>query len=105
MFRFFISCFPFLYSIVLLIRLHVVRKSGLRSPQKAVIHIVRVDVGSRDRPCRVVGGGECALAGACARAWGVKRGDSAVRSTQGAVMYVVGGDKICQVRGCRGDAS
>ena len=44
----------FLYSIVLLLRLHVVRKSGLRSPQEAVIHIVRLDVQYSNRVMTII---------------------------------------------------
>ena len=39
----------FLYSIVLLLRVHVVHKSRLRSPQKAVIDIVRWIAMHRDQ--------------------------------------------------------
>src|SRR2546429_330425 len=78
-------------------------KSRLLSPQKAVIHIGCVDVGSRDRPCRVVGGGGGALAGACARAWGVKRRNGAVRSAHQAMIYVVGVSKVSGDRACRID--
>src|SRR5439155_952038 len=78
-------------------------KSRLLSLQKAVIHIGCVDVGSRDRPCRVVGGGECALAGACARSWDVKHGDSAVGSTEGTVIHVVCVDIIYHDRLTRVD--
>ena len=41
------------HSIVVLLRLHVVRKSGLRSPQKAVFSVVRVDVGHDDHFSRL----------------------------------------------------
>src|SRR5207302_1504498 len=40
-------------------------ESAVWSPQKTVIHTARVDVGSRDCPCRVDCDAYCALAGAC----------------------------------------
>jgi len=53
-----------------------------------VIHVVRVNVESRDRTLPVVGHGLCALVGACARARSVKRGEVAVGIEQEAVRHV-----------------
>ena len=55
-----------------------------------MIHIVRVNVGSGDRAGGVDGSrkGLGALAGTCARARGIERGDSAVRSAHEAVIHI-----------------
>ena len=57
-----------------------------------MIHVACIKVVSRDRPCRVVAGWLGALAGACARAWSVKRGDGAVLIPQEAVIHVASVD-------------
>jgi hypothetical protein len=54
-----------------------------------VIHVVRVNVESRDRPLPVVGHGVGALAGACARARSIEGGEVAVGSAQKAMRHVV----------------
>jgi hypothetical protein len=50
-------------------------QSGLRGPQETVKHVVIVPLVSRDRARVVDAVGERALAGTCARARGVERGD------------------------------
>src|ERR1019366_4324302 len=61
----------------------------LRHSEEAVIHVVRVNVESRDRPLPVVGHGVGALAGACARARSIEGGYHTVGSAQEAVSRVV----------------
>ena len=63
--------------------------ASLRAPQEAVIHVVIVDGVSRDRPLRVDIPYEGALAGACARARSVERGDLAVVIAHEAVSHTV----------------
>jgi hypothetical protein len=50
-----------------------------RLPREAVTYIARIKAVSDDRPLRVEAKGDSALAGACARARNIKRGDGAVR--------------------------
>src|SRR5271157_5877146 len=52
-------------------------------------HVVRVNVPSRDRACRIDADGECALAGACACALGVDRRNRAVGIAQENVSQTV----------------
>ena len=52
---------------------------GLRGPQETVTHVARINVGSGDRAGGVDEGARGALAGTCAGARGIERGDSAVR--------------------------
>src|SRR5262249_34254261 len=64
--------------------------SAIRSAQDAVKHIVRVKGSCSDCPCGVEaidGKNYGALAGACARARSIKRGDGAVWSAQEPVTY------------------
>ena len=57
--------------------------------EEAVIHVACILVISRDRPCRVVAVGGGALAGACARAGSIERGDGAVVIPQEAVIQLL----------------
>src|SRR5205823_1252848 len=54
----------------------------VRSTQETVKHIVRVNVASRGRPCRVDGECGCALARAGPRARSIECDDVAISSTQ-----------------------
>ena len=67
---------------------------GLRHPQEAVDHTLRVEVVSGDHPQVVVLERQGALAGFGAGAWSVERGDGAARSPQEAVIYTARVDVV-----------
>src|SRR5438105_556085 len=60
---------------------------ALLAPQKAVRYTARIYVESRDRPRRIVGNGEGALATGGTRAWSIERGDGAVTCAHEAVTH------------------
>ena len=77
------------------------RYPALRGAQEAVIHVVRVKVVSRNRPDRLLLGGESALAGTGARLRSVERRDGAVLRAQEAMAHTVRVDDISVNRpGC-----
>src|SRR5439155_1510437 len=53
-----------------------------------MIHIARVNIDSGDRIHRIVAKRDSALAGTCARARNIERGDGAVLSTQDTVKHI-----------------
>src|SRR6516225_4575806 len=77
-------------------------ESAVRVAHEAVIHITRVSETPVNRSCRVDAGSSGALAGICARAWGIEGGDGAVGSPHEAVRHeacvkVDSHDKPCRV--------
>src|SRR5271169_4383251 len=62
---------------------------GHGSPQKSVIHAVRVNIPPRDRIGRIIKNRDGALTGACARSLNVELRDSTVRKPQEAVVHPV----------------
>src|SRR5262245_51006512 len=72
-------------------------------------HIASVNVVSRDRPLRVdveaEDRGKGTLAGACARARCVERGEGAMRSPQEAMAHIARINIVSRDRACRVDAA
>src|SRR5213078_342276 len=84
--------------------LRVIVRQSLGAAQETVIHIDRVNIDSGDRIHRIVAKRDSALAGTCARARNVERGDGAVRSTHEAVTYITRVNVVSLNRSCLVDA-